>query len=91
MENRGQSKSEIGIVIRHKEDKTAVVTVEKMKVHPLYHKRIRRMKKVHVHDEKNQTKVGDTVLIHESRPISKLKRWRVVKILAHSKVSQETE
>jgi small subunit ribosomal protein S17 len=89
MDTKGHRKIETGVVIRCKQDKTAVVAIEKIQVHPIYKKRIRRMKNVQVHDEKNETRVGDTVSIIETRPLSKTKRWRVKEVLAHSQVSQE--
>jgi small subunit ribosomal protein S17 len=62
-------------------DKTIVVRVERRVKHPLYKKEIRRFSKYYVHDEKNEAKVGDSVNISEVRPLSKLKRWRLVKVL----------
>ena len=89
MTTRPQAKREIGTVLRRKEDKTAIVSIEKFRVHALYNKRIRRAKKVYAHDERNTVQSGDTVLITETRPLSKTKRWRIVKILERSKVSQD--
>jgi small subunit ribosomal protein S17 len=66
-----------GKVIRDSNDKTIVVQVEVMKMHPKYGKRIRLHKKFHVHDENNQYKSGDLVSFVSSRPISKLKKWTV--------------
>jgi len=68
----------IGKVISDKMDKTVVVAVEKEKVHPLYKKRYKVIKKYKAHDEKNEYKVGDIVIIEEARPISKEKRWKVI-------------
>lgn len=79
---RGKRKEMTGTVTSRKMDKTAVVQVEYWEVHPLYGKRIRRTRKVKAHDEKNETQVGDVVLLMETRPLSKEKRWRVAKILA---------
>jgi len=67
-----------GIVVSDKTDKTVVVRVERRFTHPLLKKTVRRSKKYQAHDETNQYKVGDRVLIEESRPISKTKRWVVV-------------
>lgn len=78
---RGKRKELTGTVVSRKMDKTAVVLVEYWEVHPLYGKRIRRTRKVKAHDEKNETQVGDVVLLNETRPLSKEKRWRVVRIL----------
>lgn len=68
-----------GVVVSDKNDKTIVVKVERRYTHPLLKKTVRRTKKFHAHDEDNVFKVGDVVRIEESRPISKNKRWVVVK------------
>lgn len=68
------------VVISDKMEKTVVVSVENFKVHPLYQKRVRRNKKYKAHNE-IKAKIGDLVLIEESRPLSKEKHWSVVKIL----------
>ncbi|MGH6817706.1 MAG: 30S ribosomal protein S17 [Methylovirgula sp.] len=67
-----------GVVISDKQDKTVVVKVERRFTHPLLKKTVRRSKNFHAHDADNRAKVGDTVFIEETRPISKLKRWIVV-------------
>lgn len=67
-----------GVVVSDKQDKTVVVKVERRFTHPLLKKTVRRTKNYHAHDEGNQFKVGDTVWIEESRPISRLKNWVVV-------------
>jgi len=67
-----------GVVVSDKTDKTVVVDVERRFTHPLLKKTVRRTKKYQAHDENNRFKVGDTVLIEESRPISKTKRWVVI-------------
>ena len=67
-----------GVVVSDKNDKTIVVKVERRFTHPLLKKTVRRSKNYHAHDENKACKVGDTVQIQESRPISKLKRWVVV-------------
>jgi len=85
MTQRGQRKTEVGIVVSDKMDKTVVVRVERLVKHPKYGKVMRRYKKFYAHDEKNECKVGDKVLIIETRPLSKLKRWRVLKILERAK------
>jgi small subunit ribosomal protein S17 len=64
-----------GVVVSNKNDKTIVVEVERRYTHPLLKKTVRRTKKYHAHDEKNDFKAGDRVEIQESAPISKLKRW----------------
>lgn len=77
---RGKRKIKKGRVISHKMDKTAVVKVYRTTHHPLYKKTIRKATKFKVHDESNQAKKGDEVIIAETRPLSKEKRWRIVKI-----------
>ena len=78
---RAVRKTRIGIVVSDKMDKTVVVKVSRLAKHPLYKKYLRKDKKYKAHDEKNECKIGDKVLIQESRPLSKEKRWRVIKIL----------
>jgi len=73
--------TKVGRVVSDKMDKTVVVAVDYLKPHPLYRKIIRRTKKFHAHDEHNECKVGDTVRIEETRPLSRTKRWRVVEIV----------
>src|SRR5690242_18133039 len=68
-----------GIVVSDKQDKTVVVRIERRFTHPVLKKTVRRSKKYHAHDEKNEFSVGDLVWIEEHRPISKLKRWTVVR------------
>lgn len=70
-----------GTVISDKMDKTVVVSVERVFQHPLYKKTIKSRKKYYAHDEENKCKVGDVVEIIESRPISKTKRWKVLRIV----------
>jgi small subunit ribosomal protein S17 len=73
-----------GIVISDKMNKTRVVLVTRTVRHPLYEKVIRKNKKYYVHDEKNESHIGDKVEIIETRPLSKLKRWRIVKVVSKS-------
>jgi small subunit ribosomal protein S17 len=73
------SKRKVGIVISDKPQKTVVVKITNYAKHPLYKKYIRKITKVYVHDEKNECKVGDKILIEQTRPLSKLKRWRVIR------------
>jgi small subunit ribosomal protein S17 len=68
-----------GVVVSDKQAKTLVVKVERRFTHPLFKKTVRRSKKYYAHDEKNEFKVGDMVWIEEHAPISKLKRWAVVR------------
>lgn len=78
---RGNRKRVIGMVVSAKMQKTRVVAVTHLYQHPLYGKFLKRTQKFHVHDETNDAKEGDKVLIIESRPLSKTKRWRLMKVL----------
>ncbi len=78
---RKNKKKFVGIVVSDKMDKTVVVKVEINKMHPKYKKVIKTYRKFYAHDEKNEAGEGDKVLIMESRPLSKLKRWVVLKVL----------
>jgi len=78
---RNKRKDLIGFVTSRSGDKSIKVTVPFKTPHPLYHKVVNRKTVVHVHDAKNETKVGDKVEIMESRPISRLKRWRVIRVI----------
>lgn len=80
-QTRGNAKTLIGTVVSDKMDKTVVVLVERLVKHPVYKKYIRRRKRFAAHDEANACQIGDTVLIRQSRPISKHKHWRVSKVL----------
>jgi small subunit ribosomal protein S17 len=71
-----------GVVVSDKQSKTIVVKVERRFTHPLLKKTVRRSKNYHAHDENNRFKVGDTVSIEETRPLSRLKRWTVVETAA---------
>lgn len=75
-------KVRVGVVVSDKMDKTVTVSVERQFAHPLYGKGMRRTKKYHAHDENNEYRVGDTVRITETRPLSKMKRWRVLELMA---------
>jgi small subunit ribosomal protein S17 len=79
-------KTRVGRVVSNKMDKTVVVTVETLRHHPLYKKTIRRAVKFKAHDEKNECRLGDTVKIIETRPLSKEKRWRVAEIITKREV-----
>lgn len=79
-EQTNQGRTATGTVVSNKGEKTAVVKVERLIAHPKYKKRIRRSTKLHAHDENNECNVGDIVTICETRPMSKLKTWRVVNI-----------
>ena len=84
-ERTAQRKVRVGTVVSDKMDKTVVVAVERRTAHPVYGKRITRTSKFHAHDEENQAREGDTVRIEETRPLSKLKRWRIVEILERAR------
>ena len=77
----GSRKVRQGRVVSDAMDKTVVVSVERQFAHPLYRKRVTRRKKYHAHDEKNEFRSGDLVVIEETRPLSKRKRWRVVRLV----------
>jgi small subunit ribosomal protein S17 len=83
--DRNRRKMRQGVVVSTAGDKTAVVKVEERKKHPLYGKMITTSTKFHAHDEDNTAGVGDTVTIMETRPLSKLKRWRLVDIVEKAK------
>ncbi len=74
-----------GVVVSTAGDKTAVVAVVERVRHPRYDKTVQRTKRLHAHDETNDTNVGDRVRLMETRPLSKLKRWRVVQVLERAK------
>jgi small subunit ribosomal protein S17 len=75
---RLRRKVRVGVVVSDKPNKTVIVQVERRISHPIYGKSVARTKKYYAHDEKNEYKLGDVVRITETRPLSKLKRWRVV-------------
>ena len=81
---RSRRKTEIGVVTSDKMNKTRRVEIERLVRHPKYGKFISRRTVCHVHDENNESHVGDTVEIMETRPLSKLKRWRIVRIVARA-------
>ncbi len=85
MEERGKRKAKIGFVLSDKMDKSIVVSVERLEKHPLYGKFFKKTSKFMAHDEKNECNNGDKVKIMETRPLSKLKRWRMVEILEKAK------
>ena len=81
-------KTRVGEVIGDKMAKTVIVAVDTPKKHPIYKKTIRRIVKYYAHDENKQCKMGDKVRIEETRPLSKLKRWRVVEIIVKGEVAE---
>ena len=80
--DRGHRKKREGIVLKSRMDKTIVVKVSRITKHPQYKKYVRTTKKYYAHDDKNQAKAGDKVRIIESRPMSKLKRWRLLEVVS---------
>ncbi len=83
-EARGRRKVREGRVVSSKMDKTIVVTVERRVHHPLYGKQIKLSKKLYAHDENNEAKEGDVVRIGEVRPLSRLKRWRLLEVVTRN-------
>ena len=81
MKQRGMKRQMTGTVISNKADKTVTVLVKRLVKHQMYHKYIRRRTKFAAHDSRNDCQIGDKVLMTETRPISKTKRWRVIKIV----------
>ena len=80
-EKRNYRKTRQGVVVSDASDKTCVVEIKERKPHPIYGKMMTTTKKFHAHDEHNEAHIGDTVSIMETRPLSKMKRWRLVKIV----------
>ena len=85
MSARNLRKTQVGLVTSDKMDKTVVVSIKDRVQHPLYKKIVNRTVKIKAHDEKNECGVGDKVLIMETRPLSKDKRWRVAEIIEKAK------
>ncbi|MCD7741602.1 MAG: 30S ribosomal protein S17 [Ruminococcus sp.] len=85
MSERNLRKTRVGMVVSDKMDKTIVVAIEENVAHPLYKKIIKRTTKLKAHDENNECKIGDKVEVMETRPLSKDKRWRLVKVLEQAK------
>jgi len=85
METRKARKTRIGVVTSNKMDKTIVVSITRKVKHPIYGKFVNKTTKFYAHDEKNQCGIGDIVKIMETRPLSKLKRWRLVEIIEKAK------
>ncbi|MBO5735369.1 MAG: 30S ribosomal protein S17 [Clostridia bacterium] len=85
MEERSMRKTRVGIVASDKMEKTIVVAVRDNVKHPLYKKIVKRTVRFKAHDENNEAKVGDIVMIMETRPLSKDKNWRLVKIVEKAK------
>jgi small subunit ribosomal protein S17 len=85
MSTRGLRKARSGVVVSDRMQKTVVVSVERTMMHPKYKKYLRRRTRVKAHDESNQCHIGDRVIIVESRPLSRDKRWRVSQVLERAK------
>lgn len=85
MSERGIRKTKVGIVVSDKMDKTIVVQIVRKAKHPLYGKTVKITKKYKAHDEENVAKIGDKVMITETRPISKDKKWRLVEVVEAAK------
>ncbi len=83
--NRARRKVRVGTVVSNKMDKTIVVRIDRTMKHPLYLKTVKTSSKLYAHDEKNEAKVGDSVRVAETRPLSKTKRWRLVEIVERAK------
>lgn len=84
-QKRNIRKTRIGKVVSNKMEKSIVVSIERKVAHPIYKKYFKKTSKIMAHDEKNECKIGDTVKIMESRPISARKRWRLISILERAK------
>lgn len=84
VQSRGYRKERIGVVVSDVQDKTIVVKVDRRTQHPMYKKVVKVRRKFTAHDEKNEAKIGDTVRIAETRPLSKNKCWRLIEIISRS-------
>ncbi|MDD2478315.1 MAG: 30S ribosomal protein S17 [Victivallaceae bacterium] len=84
MNKRGNRKERVGVVSSDAQDKTIIVIVSRRTAHPMYKKVIKKRKKFVAHDEQNDAKIGDTVRISETRPLSKTKNWRLVEIISRA-------
>jgi len=85
----GIKRQRVGMVVGDKMDKTRVVVYEFLEKDPIYEKYVRRRKKFYVHDENNESRIGDLVRIEETIPLSKLKRWRLVEIIRKAERREE--
>jgi len=82
---RNKRKTRVGLVVSNKTQKTIVVAIDRLLRHPRYNRVIKRTSKLYAHDEKDQCQIGDKVKVMETRPLSKLKRWRLVEVLKEAK------
>jgi len=85
MEERNLRKERVGVVVSNKMDKTISIAVERRLKHPIYGKFVKKTKKFMAHDENNECQIGDLVRIMETRPLSRLKRWRLVEVIEKAK------
>lgn len=85
MAERKKRKVRIGTVISNRMQKTIVVAVKRSLKHPVYQKTIKRTSKLYAHDEKNECQIGDLVKVMETRPLSRLKRWRLLSVVEKAK------
>ena len=90
IQSRGRRKQRTGVVLSHRMQNTAIVKVERKVRHPVYGKEMVIAEKMYAHDERDEAKAGDRVLIEETRPLSKLKRWRLVKVLHAATAAAQT-
>ena len=81
MAERGKQKTLVGVVTSDKMEKTVIVMVNRLVLHPVYKKYVRKRKKIKAHDEQKQCHIGDKVMLVETRPLSREKRWRVKEVL----------
>jgi len=88
-ETRSNRKTLIGFVATRSGDKSVKVNFQYTVLHPVYGKEVKRRTVLHAHDEKNECKVGDKVEIMETRPLSKLKRWRVIRVVEAAKIAAQ--
>jgi small subunit ribosomal protein S17 len=86
----GRRKQLVGEVVSHRMQKTIVVQVVRKKTHPFYGRVVSKAKKFYAHDEKNEARVGDVVRLEETRPLSKLKRWRLKEVVRRAALLPET-
>ncbi|MEC7819854.1 MAG: 30S ribosomal protein S17 [Actinomycetota bacterium] len=85
MQERNRRKSRTGVVVSDKREKTVTVAIKQSFPHPKYGKIVRKTKKLYAHDESFDAKVGDTVRVMETKPISKMKRWRITEVIERAK------
>ena len=85
IQERNRRKSRTGVVISDKREKTVTVAIKQSFPHPKYGKIVRKTKKLYAHDESFDAKVGDTVRVMETKPISKMKRWRITEVIERAK------